>query len=61
MRTETGRFSLSPEELSLLRDLLEEAYRNLKEEIYHTEDHAFKAGLKEREAILQRLLARINA
>lgn len=49
---------LNTEELELLAELLAEARRNLKEEIYKTEGQEFKQLLKEREALLDSLMAK---
>ena len=51
---------LSPEEHELLLDLLRTDLANLKAEIYRTEAAGFKEQLKAREAILVRLIGRLE-
>ena len=51
---------LSPEEHELLLDLLRTDLANLKAEIYRTEAAGFKEELKAREAILVRLIGRLE-
>jgi len=55
------QLEIGSEERSLLIDVLDSAYRNLKEEINKTETHDFKDELKAREAILLSLLDQIRA
>jgi hypothetical protein len=43
-----------------LGDLVEQAYRNLKEEIYKTEDREFKEALKRREAAFLSILQKLG-
>jgi hypothetical protein len=47
---------LTDSEQAVLLDLLDRAYRDLKEEIYKTETFAFKLGLRRRAALIERLL-----
>jgi len=51
---------LSDEEATLLRSLLDQAYRDLKEEVYKTETYTFKDQLVGQERIVARLLARLG-
>jgi hypothetical protein len=51
---------LSAEEHDLLVDLLDRAYRDLKEEIYKTEAYAYKKDLKSRERMLVGLIQRLE-
>ena len=52
---------LSNDEAALAREILESAYRDLKEEIYKTEETGYKARLKQREAVQESLLAKLTA
>jgi hypothetical protein len=52
---------LSQEERTLLLDILKNEYGQLRSEIYHTEAADFKAGLKEREALLEAIIGRLES
>ncbi len=52
---------LSAEERGLLAELLDEAVRDLKEEIYKTETFDYKEQLKTREQLMLGLLQKVNA
>lgn len=52
---------LSPEERTLLVEILDESLRNLKEEIYHTDSFDYKEALKARESLLLGLLERLRS
>jgi hypothetical protein len=52
---------VSDVERSLLQEILSQAHRDLKEEIYKTEAHAYHQHLKEREAMLETLLHKLSA
>ena len=52
---------LSAEERTLLLEILQNDFGQLKSEIYHTEAADWKAGLKEREAMLQAIIGRLEA
>ena len=52
------QFEISDDERSVLVEVLDQAHRNLKEEIYKTETRSFKDELKEREELLVGLVAR---
>jgi hypothetical protein len=52
---------LSAEERTLLLDILRNEYGQLRSEIYHTEAADFKAGLKEREALLEAIIGRLES
>lgn len=54
------QLELSKEEQDLLLEVLEQHQRDLKEEIYKTEDTDFKAQLKARELLLARLLGKLG-
>ena len=54
------QLTLSDPEMSLLREILDEDYRNLKEEINKTETADFKHELKEREALLESVLHKLG-
>lgn len=52
---------LNAEEITLAREVVEQAYQDLREEIYKTEDTDYKRQLKAREATLQSLIAKLSA
>jgi hypothetical protein len=52
---------LSNEEAALLRELLEHAFAELREEVYKTEAATWKRALKERENLLEGLIKRFRA
>ena len=54
------RIELTAEELALLTDLLEEARRDLHVEMRRTETSSVKEGMRGREELISRLLARIG-
>lgn len=54
------QMELTEEEASLLRELLERANADLREEVYKTEATEWKRALKAREAVLARLLAKLG-
>ena len=51
---------LSREEVAILADVLDQDYRNLKEEIYKTETRDFKEALKAREVLMVGLLTKLG-
>jgi hypothetical protein len=55
------QIQVSDVELSLLQDILSQAHRDLKEEIYKTEAHEYHQYLKEREGVLEGLLHKLSA
>jgi hypothetical protein len=54
------RLEMSDDERRMLLDLLREELGRLKGEIYKTEAAEFKADLKEREALLVAIIARLE-
>jgi DNA-binding MarR family transcriptional regulator len=54
------QLELTDAEQELLANLLDNAMRELKEEIYKTETYDYKEQLKEREALLVGLLTRVK-
>ena len=52
---------LNSEEIAVAREILEQAYQDLREEIYKTEDTDYKRRLKEREATLQSVIAKLSS
>jgi len=50
---------LNAEETAVLASVVSEALGTLREGIYKSETHAFREELKQREAILKRLLERL--
>jgi|tagenome__1003787_1003787.scaffolds.fasta_scaffold10451732_1 hypothetical protein len=54
------QLDISEEERELLADLLEQDFRELKEEIYHTETRSFKDTLKLRETALLSVLHKLG-
>ena len=55
------QLELSEPEREVLEEVLRRALGGLREEIYKTEVAEYKAGLKEREATIQALLARVGS
>jgi hypothetical protein len=51
---------LSDDEHTLLGDLLDQSYRELKEEIYKTETRQYKEALKLRESHLVSMLTKLG-
>ena len=54
------QLEIGGDEKALLADILDTAYRDLKEEINKTEAHQFKQQLKARESLLVSLLERVR-
>ncbi len=52
---------LDEAERAALRDVLQRALGDLKEEIYKTEDADYKVGLKGRESAILSVLAKLGA
>jgi hypothetical protein len=52
---------LSEPERELLAALLEKELEDIRSELHHTQGHDFKDTLKEREALVRGLLARMRA
>ncbi|MBX5491307.1 MAG: hypothetical protein IRZ14_09110 [Chloroflexi bacterium] len=52
---------LTQEESTLLANLLDQAIRDLKAEIHHTDTPGYKEQLKEREALMVGLLRKLGA
>jgi hypothetical protein len=52
---------LTKEEAALLRELLDRALADLREEVYKTEATAWKRALKDREHVLEDLVAKVAA
>ncbi len=55
------RVELSDEEATLLRELLEGAFADLRGEVYRTEGAEWKRALKAREHLLDGLIAKLRA
>jgi len=55
------QLELTKDEITLLRELLERAFADLREEVYKTEGAAWKRALKAREHALEGLLAKVPA
>jgi hypothetical protein len=51
---------LTPEEGALALELLQQAYQDLREEIYKTENTDFRAALKKREDLLGALIRKLG-
>lgn len=51
---------LTPEECALLANLLDQAVRDLKAEIHHTDTPDYKEQLKERENLMAGLLTKVK-
>ena len=54
------KLEINNEQLALLNELLRREYQELREEIYKTEAHQFKAELRRREQLLDGLLKEIG-
>jgi hypothetical protein len=54
------KLDINSEEVGLLSELLRREYQELREEIYKTEDHRFKAGLRRKEQLLDALLNKLD-
>jgi hypothetical protein len=52
--------SITPEEATILRELLKTALSDLDREIWHTDAREFKQGLQERKQALERVLKGIG-
>lgn len=50
------RIDITPEQRDFLAEILRRDYQDLREEIYKTEDHKFKADLHRKESLLEALL-----
>lgn len=55
------QLDLTADEAAVLLDVLDSALGDLREEIYKSEVADYKAGLKQREAIVTALLSRLGA
>ncbi|HWP29938.1 MAG TPA: hypothetical protein VNM50_10430 [Chloroflexota bacterium] len=55
------QLELTTDERALLANILDQALRDLKEEVYHTETMEYKEALKQREQLLQGLLRKLGA
>lgn len=51
---------LTPEESALTLELLQQAYQDLREEIYKTENTDFRAALKQREGLLASVIGKLG-
>ena len=60
-RTQMPELSLTDQEQALLLELLDGTYRDLKMEISNTDTSTFKDQLKEREHLLENLIAKVSA
>ncbi len=54
------QLELTPEEVSVVTDVIDSALRELREEIYKAEVAEYKTTLKSREATLVSLLSRLG-
>lgn len=55
------QLDLTPSERDLLEAILADALGELREEVYHAEEHAFKNGLKTDESTLHSILLKVRA
>ncbi|HEU0049617.1 MAG: hypothetical protein DMG06_17185 [Acidobacteria bacterium] len=53
------QLELTQEEQDFLKELLQEDYQELREEIYKTEGYKFKLGLRTREKIFESLMKKL--
>ncbi|HUF54402.1 MAG TPA: hypothetical protein VMR52_11610 [Dehalococcoidia bacterium] len=54
------QIDLSDEELTLAREILQQEYMDLREEIYKTDSSQYKDQLREREALLAGLVKKLG-
>ena len=50
-----------PQELDLLRDMLQHALSDINVEVFRTDTHDFKALLKGRRELMEQILAKVTA
>lgn len=55
------KLDLSPEEATILREVLETSISDLGTEIAGTDSHDFRENLKQRREVLRRIAAHLNA
>jgi hypothetical protein len=60
VREGTMAIDLSEPERELLAGLLEKELEDVRSELHHTQGHDYKDTLREREALVRRLLARVR-
>jgi hypothetical protein len=51
---------LTEAEVQLLTEILDQSFRDLKDEIYRTETYDYKEALKQREALLVTMLTKLG-
>jgi VIT1/CCC1 family predicted Fe2+/Mn2+ transporter len=51
---------LTPEEAALTREILEQAYQDLREEMHKTDDTDFRAGLTQRKELLAAAIRKLG-
>lgn len=56
-----AHLSLTPEEATLLHELLQVALLELRHEIWHTDTREFRQGLLDRQHAIEQLIERIKA
>ena len=54
------RIEVTPEELNLLREVLDRAQAELREEVHKTEAAEWKRALKAQEQVLRTLIAKLK-
>jgi cation transport regulator ChaB len=52
---------LTPEERELVREILQERQRELLKEIFHTDHHEYRDGLRRREKLLEGVVTKLEA
>jgi hypothetical protein len=52
---------LTPEERELVLEILQERHRDLLKEIFHTDHHEYRDGLRQRERLLEGVLSKLEA
>jgi hypothetical protein len=60
-REEAMEILLTPEERELVREILQERQRALLKEIFRTDHHEYRDGLRHREKLLEGILGRLEA
>ena len=55
-----AHLSITPEEATILRELLQVALLDLRREIWHTDTREFRLGLLERQRTVERLIEELR-
>jgi hypothetical protein len=55
-----SQFNLSPEEVQVIREILESYLGDLRVEVHHTDDFDYREGLKHKEVVIKKLLQQLQ-